>query len=108
MARAVGAGFGDAAIDGTGVETTAGVVRAIGVDVGIAVTAAFGVGIGLALTGAVVAAVVGVEELEGRRGLTNVFEGASGGGVDSAFIFARARSPAARSVSADQLFSTVV
>lgn len=106
VARVVGAGFGDATVDGAGVEITAGVVRAIGVDVGMAETGAFGVGTGLALTGVAVV-VVGVELLEGRRGVTNVFEGASGGGVDSAFIFARARSAAGRSVSVDQLFSTV-
>ena len=107
VARAVGAGFGDAAIDGAGVGTIAGVVRAIGVETGIAETAAFGVGMGLALTGVAVAGVVAAEGLEGRSGVTNVFEGASGGGVDSAFIFARARSAAGRSVSAAQLFSTV-
>jgi hypothetical protein len=103
----VGTGLGDTALNGVGVETTAGVVRAIGVDVGLAETAGFGVGTGPALVGAAVVVVVGVEVLEGRGGITTVFEGASGGGVDSAFIFARARSAAGRSASEAQLFSTV-
>jgi hypothetical protein len=100
--------LGDAARIGAGGETIAGVVRAVGVAIGMAETAGFGVEAGLAPTGAVVPVVVGVELLAGRSGVTIVFEGASGGGVDSAFIFARARSPADRSVSVDQLFSTVV
>ncbi len=62
--------------------------------------------IGLALAGAAVAVAIVLEVLDGT-GFTNVFEGASGGGVTSAFIFARARSAAERSVSAAQLFSTV-
>ncbi len=104
----VEAGLGDVAKVGAGVETTGGVVRAIGVAIGMAETAGFGVGIGLAPNGGAVPVVVGVEVIEGRNGVTSVFGGASGGGVDSAFIFARARSPADRSASVDQLFSTVV
>lgn len=102
----VGTGLGDTAIDGAGVETNAGVVRAIGVDVGMAETAGFGVGTGPAPVGAAVIVVMGVDVLGGRGGVTIVFEGASGGGVDSAFIFARARSAAGRSASEAQLFST--
>jgi hypothetical protein len=63
--------------------------------------------IGLALAGAGVGVAIVVEVL-GGAGFTNLFGGASDGGATSAFIFARARSAAARSVSAAQLFSTVV
>lgn len=122
VARAVGAGVGDAGLgvalateagvgdvdtDGVGVETAAGVACAVGAVVGVAETVFVGLAIGLALTGATVVVAVVPEVLAGA-GFTNVFEGASGGGVTSAFIFARARSAAGRSVSAAQLFSTVV
>lgn len=105
VARAVGAGVGDAETDG-GVEIAAGVTRTVGAGVGVAETLVVGVVIGLALAGAAVAVAIVLEVLDGA-GFTNVFEGASGGGVTSAFIFARARSAAERSVTAAQFFSTV-
>jgi hypothetical protein len=92
---------------GVGAETLAGVVRAIGSDAGVGETGGAGIVTGLALAAAAGGVAVGPEGPEGSA-FTNVFEGASGGGVDSAFIFARARSAAGRSVSADQLFSTLV
>lgn len=110
VARAVGAGVGEAGLEvaravgaGVGFEIAAGVARA-GDGVGVAETAVVGVVTGLALTAATVAV---VREVLDGTGFTNVFEGASSGGVTSAFIFARARSAAGRSVSAAQLFSTV-
>lgn len=103
---AVGAGVGDADTGGVGVEIVAGVARAVGAEIGVAETAVAGVVTGLALIRG--GLVVWVPEGPEGSGFTNVFEGASGGGVDSAFIFARARSAAGRSVSADQLFSTLV
>jgi hypothetical protein len=84
----------------------AGIARAVGAGVGVAETVVLGAVIGFALAGAAVAVAIVLEVLDGA-GFTNVFEGASGGGVTSAFIFARARSAAERSVSAAQLFSTV-
>jgi hypothetical protein len=75
-------------------------------DGGVAATVVVGAVIGLALAGAGIALAGALEVLEGA-GFTNVFEGASGGGVTSAFIFARARSAAERSVSTAQLFSTM-
>ena len=105
VARAVGAGMGD---DNTGgeVEMAAGVIRAFGGGTGLVETGVVGPVIGLAPAGAAVAVAVVLDGLDGT-GFTNVFEGASGGGDTSAFIFARARSAAARSVSAAQLFSTI-
>jgi len=130
-----GAGVGDARTEGVTVGTATGVVRAGGdtaaANVGLGVARVMEGGVGLGMAGvartagagvaeAIVVGVVtelglvgaavapgGVAEVVGGPGFTNVFEGASAGGVDSAFIFARARSAAARSASAAQLFSTV-
>jgi hypothetical protein len=98
-ARTVGAG-------GVGVEILEGIARTVPAGVGVTETVVNGVVTGLALAGAALAVAVVVEVLDGAC-FTNVFEGASGGGVTSAFIFARARSAAGRSVSAAQFFSTV-
>lgn len=84
---------------GVGVEIVAGVARTVAAGIGVAATVVIGVVTGLALAGAALAVTVTVEVLDGT-GFTNVFEDASGGGVTSAFIFARARSAAGRSVSA--------
>ena len=84
-----------------GVNIAVAVARAVGAVVGAVETD----GVGVVIARGVALAVV-LEVLDGA-GFTNLFEGASGGGVTSAFIFARARSAAARSVSAAQLFSTV-
>jgi hypothetical protein len=94
----IGAAVGRAVCDGAGVDIGAVVIRAVGEG---AVDTAAGVGV-MAATEA-----TGVELTVTLVGLTNLFEGASGGGVTSAFIFVRARSEAARSVSAVQVFSTV-
>lgn len=95
---AVGIGRGDGGL---------GVGRAVEAGVGLEIVAEDGVAIGLALVAAAVADGEMLEALDGR-GFTKVLEGASAGAAASAFIFARARSAAGRSVSAAQLFSTVV
>jgi hypothetical protein len=101
------------AADGVGLEIGATLGRAdcdgAGVDVGAAIIRAVGEGAANAAGVGVVAATeaTGVELTVTLVGLTNLFDGASGGGVTSAFIFVRARSEAARSVSAVQVFSTV-
>jgi hypothetical protein len=95
VALAVGIGLGNSGV---------GVARAVGAGVGLKIVVEAGAALGLALTAA---AVTDGEVLDGR-GFTKVLEGALGGTVTSAFIFARARSAAERSVSAAQLFSTVV
>ena len=107
-----GTGVGDAWTEGVRVGIATGVVRAGGD--AVAVNVALGVtrvvvegGVGLGMAGVARTADAGVAEVVDGAGFTNVFEGASGGGVDSAFIFARARSAAGRSASAAQLFSTV-
>jgi hypothetical protein len=117
----VARGLGDADIKDCGVEIATGVVRAVGAavgDIGVGVVRVIGAAVGEEIVaeegvvtgpapfaGAVADGVL-LEVLAGA-GFANVFEGASGGGVTSAFIFARARSAAGRSVSAAQLFSTV-
>jgi hypothetical protein len=102
VARGIGARVGNGDTEWVGVETAPGVARGVGV----AETVVAGVVLGFALAGATVAVAIVLDVLNGA-GFTNVLEGASGGGVTSAFIFARARSAAGRSVSAAQLFSTV-
>lgn len=112
----VARGLGDADIEGIGVEIATGVVRAVGAavgDTGVGVARMIGAGVGDEIAAGdgveialALAAGVVLEVLDGT-GFTRVFEGASAGGVTSAFIFARARSAAGRSVSAAQLFSTV-
>jgi hypothetical protein len=97
VALSVGTGLGDGGL---------GVARAVEAGVGVEIMAEGAVVIGLALTAAAIADGAVLEVLDGR-GFTKVFDGASGGGETSAFIFARARSAAGRSVSAAQLFSTV-
>lgn len=101
IAAAVAAAFGESEAAGIGVARTVGAVGAVG----FGVVPSGGTNAGVAATMAGVATVV---DMLGERGFTNVFEGASDGGATSAFIFARARSAAARSGSAAQLFSTVV
>lgn len=91
VALAVGIGLGNSGV---------GVARAVGAGVGLKIVVEAGAALGLALTAA---AVTDGEVLDGR-GFTKVLEGALGGTVTSAFIFARARSAAERSVSAAQLF----
>ena len=92
---------------GAVVEAGLGVARAGGAKAGVAAIVPAGAGIGLVPAGAVIGGAI-VAEVLGGAGFTNVFGGASDGGATSAFIFARARSAAARSVSGAQLFSTVV
>jgi hypothetical protein len=93
VVRALGDGEADA--DGVGLDTAAAVARAVADGIGVAETVTIGVEAGIGLAAATAAVAVGLEATEVFSGLTNVFEGASGGGVTSAFIFARARSAAA-------------
>jgi hypothetical protein len=104
VGRALALGEGEAVADGVAVDIAAAVARAVADGIGVDETALVGVEAGVGLVAATVAVTAG---LEAASGFTNVFEGASGGGVTSAFIFARARSEAERSVSAAQVFSTV-
>jgi hypothetical protein len=119
---AVGATLGECETDGLGVDTT------VAVAFGVAATVLAGVATGVGLAGAVVAAAVlagvvtgtgvggvavaatvlaGAEVTGALSGFTKIFDGASAGGAASVRIFTRARSEADRSVSADQVFSTV-
>jgi hypothetical protein len=112
VVRAVGTGVGDAglgiargvgaaATEGIGLETATGVVRAVGAAAGdTGLEDATGLAPAVAAAGVMPVVLIGA-------GFTNVLGGASAGAAASAFIFARARSAAGRSVSAAQLFSTV-
>jgi hypothetical protein len=78
-----------------------GVALGAAVDAGLGIVFAVAAGVGLAAgAGAVAAVAAGVAEpvaVDDSSGLTNVFGGALGGGVDSVRIFSRARSAAERS-----------
>ena len=112
ISRGVAAGFSAGETAGIGVAIATGVARIAGATVaaGLGVSRAGGAKAGVAATvlAGTAAGVAIVVPVLGGPGFTNVFGGASEGGATSAFIFARARSAAARSVSGAQLFSTVV
>jgi hypothetical protein len=112
ISRAVAAGLGDAGMGGAGVVIATGVARTVGtvVAAGLGVARAGGASAGVAaeVPAGAAAGVAMVGAVLGGAGFTNVFGGASRGGATSAFIFSRARSAAARSVSGAQLFSTEV
>lgn len=109
---------GDTLVDGDAL--TEGAEEAEGVTVGVvlmrtvgeavAVGATEAVTAGVAVAAGIVAVAVGLaggaEALGVLSGFTNRFDGASGGGVDSVFIFARALSAAERSEISLQPLST--
>jgi hypothetical protein len=116
VAVAVSTGVAVARAVADGVAVVSGVARRTGAAVAATVAELAGVEVEVALAGGAAVAAVGGEDVDGAAvvdvsaaasaGFTNVFGGAFGGGVASAFIFTRTFSVACRSPVFSQPRST--